>query len=177
MQCAPSESHHGALDTFRKIVRNEVRQENLVRINDASLCLQGILALYKGVTPQAVGWGIIDSVLLGSPQLPVIFSAARHDWRTSHKPAPTFNSPWSWRCWAFCRSNKVGTQWWWLTVVHPLSYQCSDCHALWITQGCVSRSFHSFFVMEIISQSNSNSSPKTQLWIDSSKDPLIVPDK
>jgi len=66
MQCAPSESHHGALDTFRKIVRNEVRQENLVRINDASLCLQGILALYKGVTPQAVGWGIIDSVLLGS---------------------------------------------------------------------------------------------------------------
>ena len=66
MQCAPSESHHGAFDTFRKIVRNEVRQENLVRINDASLCLQGILALYKGVTPQAVGWGIIDSVLLGS---------------------------------------------------------------------------------------------------------------
>jgi solute carrier family 25 (mitochondrial carnitine/acylcarnitine transporter), member 20/29 len=28
--------------------------------------LQGILALYKGATPPAVGWAAIDSVLLGS---------------------------------------------------------------------------------------------------------------
>ncbi|KAL9715865.1 hypothetical protein Ac2012v2_000308 [Leucoagaricus gongylophorus] len=49
LQCSPSGSHRGALDVLRKIVRNE-----------------GILALYKGATPQVVGCGLIDSVLMGS---------------------------------------------------------------------------------------------------------------
>ncbi|PPQ62745.1 hypothetical protein CVT24_000439 [Panaeolus cyanescens] len=49
MQCAPSGTHRGAVDVLTKIVRNE-----------------GILALYKGATPPAVGWAAIDSVLLGS---------------------------------------------------------------------------------------------------------------
>ncbi|KAK2461981.1 hypothetical protein APHAL10511_006444 [Amanita phalloides] len=49
MQCSPPGTYRGAVDVLAKIVRNE-----------------GILALYKGATPPAVGWAVIDSVLLGS---------------------------------------------------------------------------------------------------------------
>ncbi|KAF5355935.1 hypothetical protein D9756_004135 [Leucocoprinus leucothites] len=49
MQCSPPGTYRGALDVLSKIVRNE-----------------GVLALYKGATPPAVGWAAIDSVLLGS---------------------------------------------------------------------------------------------------------------
>ncbi|KAF9455111.1 mitochondrial carrier [Macrolepiota fuliginosa MF-IS2] len=49
MQCSPPGTYRGAIDVLTKIVRNE-----------------GVLALYKGATPPAVGWAAIDSVLLGS---------------------------------------------------------------------------------------------------------------
>jgi solute carrier family 25 carnitine/acylcarnitine transporter 20/29 len=49
MQCSPAGTYRGAMDALSKTVRNE-----------------GILALYKGATPPAVGWAAIDSVLLGS---------------------------------------------------------------------------------------------------------------
>ncbi|KAF4623052.1 hypothetical protein D9613_001731 [Agrocybe pediades] len=49
MQCSPAGTYRGALDVLTKVVRHE-----------------GVLALYKGATPPAVGWAAIDSVLLGS---------------------------------------------------------------------------------------------------------------
>ncbi|KAH6917486.1 mitochondrial carrier domain-containing protein [Coprinopsis sp. MPI-PUGE-AT-0042] len=49
MQCAHPGTYRGAVDVLKQIVRNE-----------------GVLALYKGATPPAVGWAAIDSVLLGS---------------------------------------------------------------------------------------------------------------
>lgn len=49
MQCSPPGTYHGAMDVLTRTVRNE-----------------GILALYKGAPPPAVGWAVIDSVLLGS---------------------------------------------------------------------------------------------------------------
>ncbi|TFK77172.1 mitochondrial carrier [Pluteus cervinus] len=49
MQCSPSGTYRGAIDTLTKTIRNE-----------------GFLALYKGATPPAIGWAGIDSVLLGS---------------------------------------------------------------------------------------------------------------
>ncbi|PFH50803.1 hypothetical protein AMATHDRAFT_144159 [Amanita thiersii Skay4041] len=49
LQCSPHGTYRGALDVLAKIVRNE-----------------GVLALYKGATPPAVGWAAIDSLLLGS---------------------------------------------------------------------------------------------------------------
>ncbi|KAG9222727.1 hypothetical protein CCMSSC00406_0004641 [Pleurotus cornucopiae] len=49
LQCSPAGTYRNALDCLGKLVRNE-----------------GILALYKGATPPAVGWTAIDSVLLGS---------------------------------------------------------------------------------------------------------------
>ncbi|KAF8632552.1 hypothetical protein AX15_001766 [Amanita polypyramis BW_CC] len=49
MQCSPPGTYRNAIDVLAKLVRNE-----------------GILALYKGATPPALGWAVIDSVLLGS---------------------------------------------------------------------------------------------------------------
>ena len=49
LQCSPAGTYKGAIDCLLRTVRNE-----------------GILALYKGATPPAVGWTAIDSVLLGS---------------------------------------------------------------------------------------------------------------
>jgi len=49
MQCSPPGTYRGALDVVAKVIKNE-----------------GILALYKGASPPAVGWAAIDSVLLGS---------------------------------------------------------------------------------------------------------------
>ncbi|KDR84904.1 hypothetical protein GALMADRAFT_233364 [Galerina marginata CBS 339.88] len=49
MQCSPIGTYRGAFDVLTKVIKNE-----------------GILALYKGATPPAVGWAAIDSVLLGS---------------------------------------------------------------------------------------------------------------
>ncbi|EIM92606.1 mitochondrial carrier [Stereum hirsutum FP-91666 SS1] len=49
LQCSPPGVYKGAIDCLVKTVRNE-----------------SIFALYKGVTPPAVGWAAIDSVLLGS---------------------------------------------------------------------------------------------------------------
>ncbi|KAF8739321.1 hypothetical protein AX14_010094 [Amanita brunnescens Koide BX004] len=49
MQCSPPGTHRGAIDVLAKIVKNE-----------------GILALYKGATPPALGWAFIDAVLFGS---------------------------------------------------------------------------------------------------------------
>ncbi|RDB29261.1 Mitochondrial substrate carrier family protein L [Hypsizygus marmoreus] len=49
LQCSPPGTYHGAIDVLTKILRNE-----------------GVLALYKGATPPAVGWAAIDSLLLGS---------------------------------------------------------------------------------------------------------------
>ncbi|TBU34802.1 mitochondrial carrier [Dichomitus squalens] len=49
MQCSPPETYKNAVDCFLKIVRNE-----------------SVFALYKGATPPAVGWAVIDSLLLGS---------------------------------------------------------------------------------------------------------------
>ncbi|KAF8168189.1 mitochondrial carrier domain-containing protein [Crassisporium funariophilum] len=49
MQCSPPGTYSGAVDVLAKIVKNE-----------------GVLALYKGATPPAVGWAAIDSLLLGS---------------------------------------------------------------------------------------------------------------
>ncbi|KAF9015082.1 mitochondrial carrier [Cyathus striatus] len=49
LQCSPPGTYSGAIDVLRKVVRNE-----------------GLLALYKGATPPAVGWAAIDSLLLGS---------------------------------------------------------------------------------------------------------------
>ncbi|KII93893.1 hypothetical protein PLICRDRAFT_694977 [Plicaturopsis crispa FD-325 SS-3] len=49
LQCSPPGTYRGAVDVLQRTVRNE-----------------GILALYKGATPPAVGWAVIDSVLLGS---------------------------------------------------------------------------------------------------------------
>lgn len=68
LQCSPSGSHRGALDVLRKIVRNEVCYWTWLGDSfDLPFALiQGILALYKGATPQVVGCGLIDSVLMGS---------------------------------------------------------------------------------------------------------------
>ncbi|TFY68378.1 hypothetical protein EVG20_g3588 [Dentipellis fragilis] len=49
LQCSPPGTYRGAVDCLLKTVRNE-----------------SVFALYKGVTPPAVGWAAIDSVLLGS---------------------------------------------------------------------------------------------------------------
>jgi len=49
MQCSSPGTYRGALDVLAKVVKNE-----------------GILALYKGASPPAVGWAAIDSVLMGS---------------------------------------------------------------------------------------------------------------
>ncbi|GBE78033.1 mitochondrial carrier [Sparassis crispa] len=49
IQCSPPGTYRGAIDCLLQTIRNE-----------------SIFALYKGVTPPAVGWAAIDSVLLGS---------------------------------------------------------------------------------------------------------------
>ncbi|KAI0788510.1 mitochondrial carrier [Abortiporus biennis] len=49
LQCSPPGTYPSAISCFKTIIRNE-----------------GILALYKGATPPAVGWAAIDSLLLGS---------------------------------------------------------------------------------------------------------------
>ncbi|KAH9837172.1 mitochondrial carrier [Rhodofomes roseus] len=49
LQCSPPGTYRGAVDCMLRIVRNE-----------------SIFALYKGATPPAVAWAVIDSVLLGS---------------------------------------------------------------------------------------------------------------
>lgn len=49
LQCSPPGTYKGAIDCLVRTVRNE-----------------SFFALYKGVTPPAVGWAAIDSVLLGS---------------------------------------------------------------------------------------------------------------
>ncbi|KAH7104653.1 mitochondrial carrier [Auriculariales sp. MPI-PUGE-AT-0066] len=49
MQVSPPGTYHGAMDCLIRTVRHE-----------------GVLGLYKGVTPPAVGWSAIDSILLGS---------------------------------------------------------------------------------------------------------------
>ncbi|KDQ20679.1 hypothetical protein BOTBODRAFT_61779 [Botryobasidium botryosum FD-172 SS1] len=49
LQCAPPGMYNGALDCLMKTIRNE-----------------SVLALYKGASPPAVGWAMVDSVLLGS---------------------------------------------------------------------------------------------------------------
>ncbi|KAL0951295.1 hypothetical protein HGRIS_008005 [Hohenbuehelia grisea] len=49
LQCSPPGTYRNAFDALGKLLRNE-----------------GVLALYKGATPPAVGWAAIDSVLLGS---------------------------------------------------------------------------------------------------------------
>ncbi|KAA1468697.1 mitochondrial carrier [Dentipellis sp. KUC8613] len=49
LQCSPPGTYRGAVDCLLKTIRNE-----------------SVFALYKGVTPPAVGWAAIDSILLGS---------------------------------------------------------------------------------------------------------------
>ncbi|KAF9462138.1 mitochondrial carrier [Collybia nuda] len=49
LQCSTAGTYRGAIDVLMKTIRNE-----------------GVLALYKGATPPAVGWAAIDSLLLGS---------------------------------------------------------------------------------------------------------------
>ncbi|KAI0082268.1 mitochondrial carrier [Panus rudis PR-1116 ss-1] len=62
LQCTPPGTYRGTVDCLVKIVRNE-----------------SVFALYKGATPPAVGWGIIDSVLLGSLHNYRLF-LIRHHW-------------------------------------------------------------------------------------------------
>ncbi|KAF8230657.1 mitochondrial carrier [Tricholoma matsutake] len=49
LQCSSPGTYRSAFDVLTKIIRNE-----------------GVLALYKGATPPAVGWAAIDSLLMGS---------------------------------------------------------------------------------------------------------------
>ncbi|TFL06697.1 mitochondrial carrier [Pterulicium gracile] len=49
LQCSPPGTYKNAMDAFKQTIRRE-----------------GVLALYKGATPPAVGWAAIDSLLLGS---------------------------------------------------------------------------------------------------------------
>lgn len=89
MQCSPPGTYRGALDVLMKIVRNEVRlgfshlkgtgRRFFARFSH----LQGVLALYKGATPPAVGWAAIDSVLLGSLHNYRLF-LLRHGMTESH---------------------------------------------------------------------------------------------
>ncbi|CAL1695584.1 unnamed protein product [Somion occarium] len=67
LQCCPPGIYRGTLDCLVKVVRNE-----------------GVFALYKGATPPAVGWGAIDSLLLGSLHNYRLF-LIRHHW-TEHVP-------------------------------------------------------------------------------------------
>jgi solute carrier family 25 carnitine/acylcarnitine transporter 20/29 len=75
MQCSPPTVYKGPLDCLVQTVRHEVSygfRTNLFNMEtsdcdfNSDVDAQGPLAVYKGVTPQMLGFALSDSALMGS---------------------------------------------------------------------------------------------------------------